>query len=203
MRIQPVFALIMCALLLTACATPQVITKITTFHQLTIAPGATISVIPVDVGQQRSLEYAAYRPKLEQRLAGAGFTVRDGGDTEYTATLKYTINTGEAVTSVEGGTGYGKVGVDQSGNAVYGAVPTVSSTTYTIYTRTISLLIDRQNAPGGAGAVRVYEGRAVSKGTCGSLLPVIEEILEAIFQEFPGENGSTRNAAVPWGQPSC
>ena len=42
----------------------------------------------------------------------------------------------------------------------------------------------------------VYEGKVLSKGSSGQLLPVIDEMMESLFQEFPGESGKSRTVEV-------
>jgi hypothetical protein len=37
--------------------------------------------------------------------------------------------------------------------------------------------------------VKIYEGRVRSSGRCAKLSDVIDEILDATFQDFPGESG--------------
>ncbi len=43
---------------------------------------------------------------------------------------------------------------------------------------------------------KVYEARAKSTGSCSVIAGVFEEILEAMFQDFPGINGKVRSVEV-------
>ena len=44
---------------------------------------------------------------------------------------------------------------------------------------------------------KVYEARAKSTGSCSVIAGVFEEILEAMFKDFPGINGKVRSVEVP------
>ena len=90
------------------------------------------------------------------------------------------------------------MGKDKDGNAIYGQIPTVSSSTDTIYTRQVTLLIDRRDPFDPQKSTRVYEGKAVSRGSCASVAGVMDAILDAIFKDFPGESGATRTINIDW-----
>ncbi len=193
MKFRRSFPVLVCVLFASACAS-YVDTNLTTFHKLDgLAPGATISVLPVNVDQQRSLEFASYKSELESRLAAVGFVIQNLNP-NYTAQMDYSINTGETVTTTNTGYRYQKTGENEYGD-VYSNVPVVSSSTSTIYTRSVRIRIDRQTPP---ASTRVYEATAISKGTCGSLSSVMAFMLAAIFSDFPGENGKTETVRVDW-----
>jgi len=42
----------------------------------------------------------------------------------------------------------------------------------------------------------VFEGRALSEGLNGQLVPVMPYILDALFKDFPGSSGSTKTVRV-------
>jgi hypothetical protein len=56
-------------------------------------------------------------------------------------------------------------------------------------------------APGagtaGAGGSRIFEARAISEGESASLAPVMRAMVQAIFEDFPGQSGRTRVVKVP------
>jgi len=45
----------------------------------------------------------------------------------------------------------------------------------------------------------VYEGKVVSDGSEEELFVVMPYLIEALFKEFPGNNGSTRNVIIKKG----
>lgn len=51
--------------------------------------------------------------------------------------------------------------------------------------------------------VTVYDAKLTSAGTCGSIAGVIDPILTAMFDKFPGESGRTRTVDVKWDSRSC
>lgn len=67
------------------------------------------------------------------------------------------------------------------------------------YTRKIDLAITRVT---GSEPERVYEVEAVSRGGCSSMSAVVDEMLAAIFKDFPGENGATKTLRVE-GEAGC
>jgi len=65
-----------------------------------------------------------------------------------------------------------------------------------MYTRAIALdIVDAQSLKNG-NPKKVYEMRAKSTGSCSVIAGVFQEILEATFKNFPGENGKVYNAEV-------
>jgi hypothetical protein len=48
-----------------------------------------------------------------------------------------------------------------------------------------------------APTTRVFEARAISEGPSASIAPVMRAMVQAIFEEFPGESGKTRVVSVP------
>jgi hypothetical protein len=50
---------------------------------------------------------------------------------------------------------------------------------------------------GGAGGTRIFEARAFSDGESASLAPVMRAMVQAIFEDFPGQSGRTRVVKVP------
>ena len=76
----------------------------------------------------------------------------------------------------------------------------VGSETYsynvTEYTRVLALdLLDRRELDKGR-TKKVYEVKLASKGTCSQIASVFGEMLTALFMEFPGPSGKSRNIGV-------
>ncbi len=67
----------------------------------------------------------------------------------------------------------------------------------TTYTRNVAVDIVTAGSLKDGSPSKIYESRAVSKGSCSQMPEVIDEILEAIFKEFPGESGRSRKVIIP------
>lgn len=62
---------------------------------------------------------------------------------------------------------------------------------YTIYTRSLTLTIER------ADGTHVFEGRAESVGSNPRLSEVVPYLIQAMFTDFPGMSGRTQRVTVP------
>lgn len=77
--------------LLAGCAS-SVRTKISTFHDSSVAVGAgTIRVEPLNDSLKGSLEFGYYKERLEEKLKQAGYSVQTG-NTQYVARLDYNVS---------------------------------------------------------------------------------------------------------------
>lgn len=200
--------------LISGCAA-TVKTDINSFHTPDFSRGkVALAVIPADRQFENSLEFNHYRAKLEKRLEAQGFTiVASEKDARYLAMLGYHISDGEVeVTSspVVGQVGYDPVSYASvihhaDGSASYVRqthwVPSfgiVGSTTqaYTRFTTLVTLdIVDNAQISDGEPA-KVFELKARSTGSCGIVSRIFDEMLEAIFSDFPGENNRVARVSV-------
>lgn len=202
--------LILCVLL-SGCA-GYVQTSSTSFHGQQHSDRGTIRVQALDATQKDSLEFNAVSEYVQKKLIDKGFVSNaNNPNTEYIAFITYGIDTGSTSTSTVpifgqtgGGTSY-STGVVNTGRTT----GTFSSTTTTMptygmigaipvnrreYRREVNINIWRyQNPP-----AKVYELKGVSSGSCSNINSVIRPIIDAMFENFPGENGKTRNINVTW-----
>ncbi len=73
----------------------------------------------------------------------------------------------------------------------------------TTYTRVLAIdILDRQLLDAGK-TKKVYEVELTSKGWCGQIAGVFDEMLDALFEEFPGESGKSRTTSVSWDRGKC
>ena len=79
----------------------------------------------------------------------------------------------------------------------YGVVGSSTSSS-TTYTRAIALDIVDANSLKADQPKKVYESRVKSSGSCSVIAGVFNELLEAMFKGFPGDNGKTRSAQIPY-----
>lgn len=196
---------------------------VTAFHQLT--PGAIqgkkLAVVAYQAERQQTLEFATYRKVLEGRLAQRGFViVATPREADAVAYVSYGIDSGTTQTDMVavpqfgqtgGGTTYhtGSVRSPTGGFASYSgtsyAMPTFGVTGYTAqavtserFARHLAIdVVDRASLDQGA-PVRLYEGRLVSRGSCPSFAGVFDALVEAMFQDWPGESGRARTIDVAW-----
>lgn len=151
----------------------------------------TIVVQSLDPLEAKTLEFAHYRARLEQHLSEQGFQVLPAGqEADLVALLGYQVHETQGRERARAGymthyrTGYFRphhslVVVDDGGR--------------TEYLRRINLVIAR-----GADdqAQRLYEVTGLSQGTCAVLSVVFDEMLEALFTDFPLPNGTVRTVRV-------
>ena len=107
----------------------------------------------------------------------------------------YQSGTGSAYGS--GGYAYGSYSGTSYTMPTFGVV---GSRTYsynvTTYTRNLAMDIVIRESLNTKTPKKVYEARVISKGSCGQIAQVMDEILEALFQEFPGESGRARTITI-------
>ena len=208
MRFLKIITFLMVAIV-TGCATstPVVVTNNTAFYVDTYSPKGSITVVSGEADVNNSLEFAAYKKKFELKLSTAGYNIeKDSNKADYIALVAYGIDNGNssAITTpifgqTGGGTTYSSGTVSGTGGSVnysgssytmptYGVVGS-STGSVTTYSRAIALDIVEASSFKEGSPTKVYEGRAKSRGTCSVFAEVFDEILEAMFSDFPGENG--------------
>lgn len=124
-----------------------------------------------------SLEWKAYRKIFEQAFEERDYViVPDEESADYVAFVEYDLaGAGQEETT--------RTIPIQIGDSVTFLSKKVSDD---VYRRTILMVIFTKDMDS------VYEGRVVSKGTCGSLSQVMHELVEALFEKFPRGSGKVR-----------
>lgn len=204
------------------CAGSRVVSNVTTFHQIqpSASAGKKLAIVAYPAEKQQSLEFAAYKDKLTARFSQKGMTVTDNpADADWLAFVSYGIDSGKTDKdivsmpqfgqtgggttyhsgSVYSGSGYGSYSGTSYTMPTYGitgySTYTVDSTTYT---RNLAIdIVDRASVDRGT-PVKLYEGRAISKGSCGSLAGVFDAISEALLKDWPGTTGKAQTVEIPW-----
>lgn len=195
--------------------------QVTAFHQ--VSPerpltGLSFGIEPLP-NQKDSLEFQAYADLIRAALAQRGLApAASGATSDLAVTIHYSIDDGKTVTHSYPAYGYTQVGPvwgwvpypAPGGGVHYVWRPTypvsygVIGTSYgasTVYRRELKVEITDRRANGAAGAYeprtrRFYEGRVTSEGASAALAPVMPAMVKALFHDFPGENGVTRNIQV-------
>jgi len=200
-------------LLLTGCAR-YVVTNTTNFYKPDYHSKGKVSVVAADSKVDGSLEFAHYKSRFEAKLANIGYQiVAQPNDADYLALVSYGIDSGktsQVSTPIYGQTGGGttyKSGTVYSGGQTasysgstytmpsYGIVG-MTSGSHTTYQRAIALDIVEAKSFLQGKPVVLLESRAKSRGSCNQIVEVFDEILEAMFNEFPGENGRAKKIRV-------
>jgi hypothetical protein len=82
---------------------------------------------------------------------------------------------------------------DSSPWPTYGVVGS-RETRQTEYTRILRLDIVDKQALAEGNIKKLYEGKVVSNGSSNQLMKVLPTMVKALFEDFPGQSGSTRSS---------
>lgn len=206
--------LMLSAMILTGCG-PGVKTNKTVYYSTQHAERGLIYVAAFSNQQNSSLEFTHYKRKIETYLQAVGFIpTQDKGHAEFTALVSYGI--GDRVTTSDSVPIYGQTGggiTQHSGsfNSFGGGYGTFSGTSHTMptfgvvgsipvsnttYTRQIAIDIVRTSTLATDRPEKLFEIRGKSSGSCSVISEVFDEMLEAMFTDFPGENGKSKRVEV-------
>lgn len=147
--------------------------------------------------QRESLEFESHAASLRAVLERQGMVrATTGQAADLAVIMRYSVSASQS--SGGGGTlgvGGGGFSFGSGGIGIGISVPIGGRREPEIigYRREVQVQIDRL---GSAGS-RVFEGKAVSEGRSASLAPVMPLMLQAMFEGFPGANGTTRVVEVP------
>jgi len=171
-------------------------------------------VVAAEEGVDSSLEFITYRKKVEAYLQSNGYSiVMDPQLADYIALVSYGIGPGQTktvTTPIWGTVGFGtryytQAVPDGDGGYTYTRIA-YSMPIYGMVGRDIdqypsyelSLAMDIVEAKSfrEGEARKVYEGRTSARSSCGVMVEVFDELLQAMFADFPGENGRNRKMTV-------
>ncbi|MEH6472187.1 MAG: hypothetical protein V7752_13140 [Halopseudomonas sp.] len=192
-------------LLLVIAGCSNVQTTVTSFHQLSPSDIGSIRIAAGNDTVQGTLEFEHHQTVLAQHLEAQGFDVRGpDADTDYVAFLSYGIDGGrtevssQPTSSLGIGASRGRAGYR---GGVYGSVDTTTSET--LYSNTIALNIVERASLATDQPKPIYEGRAKSSHRCKAITPIFDEMLTALFENFPGVSGETQTIKVKSNGDSC
>ena len=149
--------------------------------------------------QRDSLEFDAYAASLRAALERQGMVrVATGQAADLAVMMRYSVNASQSGSGGGGGTlgiGGGGFSFGSGGIGIGISVPIGGRREPEVvgYRREVQVQIDRLGAAGS----RVFEGKAVTEGRSASLAQVMKPMLQAMFEDFPGANGTTRVVDVP------
>jgi Domain of unknown function (DUF4136) len=203
---NPLVATVLLAML-SGCALLR--SQVAVFHHLPKdLSGTTYVMIPFRE-QEGSLQHKAYEEVVRQELNAKGFRETTVDQAQTVVFLAYGIDTGRRVhssypiigqtgattCSTFDGTPHQSYGCrDSSPWPTYGVVGT-RETSETQYTRVLRLdIVDKQALTEG-NIKKLYEGKVVSSGFSDQLDKVLPMMVKALFEDFPGQSGSTRTSS--------
>lgn len=206
LRYARVALVVLACLTLVACAS-TFRSDVARFHRLNEAPhDARFVLAPADAGKQGSLEFQQYAALVRSELAGFGYRpTTEAGATDLTVEIGYGVSKGEQIvrsrpTAFYGFYGmYGRSSPFYTGywyrGALYGDYPFGYGEVYTetMYTRTLNMVIVRS---GDASREVLFEGEVVSVGRNRRLPEIMPYLVQAMFTNFPGESGVTKEVVI-------
>ncbi|RMF17488.1 MAG: DUF4136 domain-containing protein [Alphaproteobacteria bacterium] len=183
-------------LLLAACAR-NVETQVTRFHEGALPPGHLVRIVPADPAKEGP-EFHTYADMIGDTLAKLGYRVAAPGEKpDLEVVVDYGVDQGRTEIETRPGYAYPYYGyyLGYFHPYHYGYFypydfgpffgPDIES--QTVYTRRLEMKIRDVKS----GRV-VFEGRALSEGPTRELSLIMPYLVEAMFRDFPGENGATR-----------
>ncbi|MCF8475271.1 MAG: DUF4136 domain-containing protein [Emcibacter sp.] len=170
-----------------------VVNNVTRFHSLPTPKGETIEVVSLNSALQNSLEFGQYAELVGSRLGAFGYVPPQGTASELVARIGYYIQASNRIiddgprssvgVGMGGGSHHSSVGVGIS-------IPIGNNEPRVDYIRTLTLDIIRR-----ADGIKLYEGKVTSQGPEG-LPMVMPSLIEALFQNFPDESGTSSKVRI-------
>lgn len=186
-------------LLLTLSACAQVQANVETYSALPAkSVPKTFSIAAFEEDDSNSLQWKAFAEKVEAKLIANGYQKSTSANPDLLVFFGYAIDQGQTVTSSYSIPQYGQTGVSSSYTTGtvsssgyvsarttyqprYGITGYTTGTTIsTVYSRSMAInIVDVKSKS------RVWETKLSSKGSCGVIVEVIDELLEIAFTDFP------------------
>ena len=197
-------------------ATAYVRSDVSIFHELPPAAASALkySAMPLKA-QEGSLEHKFYEGLVKAELGKLGYVETPADAADVIVFLEYGIDDGKQVVSsypiiaqVGGGTGFtsGTLRNSSGRYVTYSGLVTHTPTyevvgtgvaSQTVFTRFVRVdFLDPAELRNGK-VTKLLEARVVSSGTGSQLAPVMPAMIRALFQEFPGKTGTTRQVELP------
>ncbi len=213
-------AVFLFSLLLSACqtTTPTLKANVQSFANLAeLRSLQRIYIIGYPEELDQSLEFQSYKPKITAHLSQEGFQVVDDAEnSDLIAFVNFSIDHGVQETRTVSKPEWGMV--DTGSKTTYGDANVIGNTLFysetttndkrfgitgyrneqvsmTMYTRNLNMDIYKTAELRNDKQVKVFEGRITSRGMCGNMPLVIDELLNAFFTKFPSGSG---DVSVPW-----
>lgn len=200
---------------LSACATTGFRADVARFQQMPAPQGQSFAITAKDPAMQDSLEFAHYADLIAARMTQQGYVrAADAGQADFVVRVDYGVDRGRERIVNDGfagpvwGPGWGFGGFGRRGFAggrwgspyafgwydpfLFGGGFDGGVRSYTIYQSTLGLTIERSK-----GGQRLFEGTAEAVSTSRDLTRLVPNLVDALFTDFPGNNGERVRITVP------
>lgn len=188
--------------------------NVSRFHQVPVAQGQSFTIVADDPRLAGGLEFAHYASIVASRMGAVGYRPSaDPAAADLIVRMRYDIDAGKEKVRTDytagpynsfyrGPFSYGRWGGFYGQRYGWGyydpflfdpGYPVVES--YTVYTSTLELKIDKVG--GAAGSGRLFEGKASAQSLSNKLTWLVPNLIDAMFTGFPGTNGETIRITVP------
>lgn len=184
-------SVVLAALIVSGCAS-KFTADVTRFNDLPPPAGETVQIVGKDPLLERGLEFASFANLVGAALERQGYRPPVAGEqADIVAAIAYGVGPGRQPLRGEGGgtsVGVGVGGGSGGGLGVgLGAAFDLSGGGKDpVHVRSLTLELTRV-----ADDRRLFEGRAISEGRNNDLGSVMPYLVEALFKDFPGQNGET------------
>lgn len=201
-----------------ACAAP-ISSNVTRFNDLTVPQGETFIIIAKNPARDGSLELMSYAARVSERLQAEGYVPARDSNPDLIVTVDFGVSEPLEASQTRrappyfGATYFGRryrnnpylynsyyypyygfygggFGLGSFYHNRYAYLYDTGDYTRIVYERVFEVAIQKNDGP------FVFEGRAVSIGSSKDLPKVMPLMIDAIFAEFPGENGSTVRVTI-------
>ncbi len=194
---------------LAACSN-SIRSSVATFHELTSPGGERVRITPMLADKVESLEFQQYASVLASHLAAYGYKEPGKQEPELIAGFDVTITEGREkfenrlspYVGLDWHHGYGGAYYGQYWGAPYGAGYGGFFGGNELYARTVytARLVFELRTPDGK---TVFEGRSEIETRRKDLPAIMPYLAEALFKDFPGENGVTRRIKLEREKPAA
>jgi hypothetical protein len=182
-------------MVLSACAS-TFNSNVTSFHTEVPSAGVKVTLVPIDESKLDSLEYRQYGRALQAMAERVGFVGARDDNPDYIIGFDVSINDGrEKMRAFNSGPafwqrGYGWGGWWNPGFGLYGPGFNNDIVVRTVYRADLHVEIRKRDG------TMVYEATAETESRNRSLPELVPLLAEAIFKDFPGENGKMRHVRI-------
>lgn len=187
MKYLSIFSTLLISLLISGC-TSAIVSDVTRFHQLAPANGNTVEIVSLDPALQKSIEFGQYAEMIGSELGKQGYRAQTDGGSALTAQITYGARLVAVMDDASGSQVSVGMGGGSRGSSVGIGISTSlgSSEPKRDFVRFLTLDIVRR-----ADGARLYEGRVESRGPENSLPYIMPFLVNALFEDFPGESGES------------
>ncbi len=180
--------------MLTGCTT-SVNSNVTRFHQLPPANGDSIEVVALDPTQQQSIEFGTYAQMIGKKLGDVGYSPPVNNRSRYIAEIGYSLISieGAVVERSPVSVGVGMGTGSRRGTSLGVGVSTgfgSSNRDLQYVSRLTMNIVDLTTGN------RLYEGHVESVNRGQNLAETMPFLINALFQDFPGESGTSNVVKV-------